>query len=85
MSFSGFKPVEHFTAEVNYPKSSYLSLRWAPSLNSKLIRRCFNGTQLTVIAQNKDWYQVMDDETGFAGFILRKYMDPVDDAVGAAA
>lgn len=77
ISYKGFYAVEHYDVYVNHQTSTYLNLRWAPSESEAIIRRCYNGTVLTVYAESNGWYQVYDEETGLCGFMRPKYLEPV--------
>lgn len=76
VSYRGFHAVDHYTVFVNHQTSTFLNLRWAPSESEAIIRRCYNGTELTVLAESNGWYQVYDEESGFAGFMRPKYLEP---------
>ena len=54
--------------------SGWVNLRWAPSTDAERIATCSQGKELTVIAEMKDWYQVMDPSTGMVGFISSQYI-----------
>ena len=54
--------------------SGWVNLRWAPSTDAERITSCSQGKALTVIAEMKDWYQVMDPVTGMVGFISSQYI-----------
>ena len=50
----------------------WVNLRWGPSLQISVLRYCYEGEVLTVVAQNATWYQVFD-ANGRVGFIMRSY------------
>lgn len=52
----------------------FVNMRWAPSTDVHVIQRCYNGYELSVIAQNSAWAQVEDRATGRVGFMSRKYL-----------
>lgn len=54
--------------------SGYVNLRWGPSTQTEQIRRCYQGKELTVLAEMNNWFQVQDPDTGMVGFISRKYV-----------
>lgn len=74
--YSSFKYLdEPYTATVKpATPSGSISLRWAPSKNVKTIEKYYQGAELTVIAVGKDWCQVRDEETGYTGFMMSKFL-----------
>ena len=54
--------------------SGWVNLRWAPSTNTEVIAKCYQGKELTVLAELKNWYQVEDPATGMIGFISSSYV-----------
>ena len=63
------------TAKPQRPGGSS-NFRWLPSANGALICRVYEGDELTVIAEGKDWYQCMNAE-GYVGFIAKNYTSVV--------
>ena len=53
--------------------SGNLNLRSKPSVNSQVIARMPDGTNLTVVGQWKDWYVV--NYRGLVGYALSKYIN----------
>ncbi len=53
--------------------SGWVNLRWAPSTDAEVITRCYQGKELIVLTDLRNWYQVQDPETGLIGFIMRKF------------
>lgn len=51
-----------------------VNMRWAPSKKAPLIEAYKNGASLKVIAELKDWKQVMDEETGAVGFVRQDFL-----------
>jgi uncharacterized protein YgiM (DUF1202 family) len=51
------------------------NVRWAPSKKSKLLAAYPEGTEVKVIAELKNWYQVEDLETGAVGYVNTAYVD----------
>lgn len=83
--FSNFKQVEPYDVIVRPSKpNGYVNFRWAPTMQCKVIMRCYANYPLQVIAQDRLWVQVADEQTGYVGFMYRKFVTPVvyEDAVG---
>ena len=78
LSFRGFYAVNHYEVVVAHQTSAFLNLRWAPSESEAIIRRCYNGTELTVYAESSGWYQVYDPQSGFCGFMRPKYLQAIN-------
>ena len=78
--FSGMKSVQHYWVVVRpSTPTGYVNLRWAPSKNAKVRAIRYNSDVLRVIAENKTWAQVMDDVTGECGFMMKSFLERVDD------
>ncbi len=54
--------------------SGWVYLRWVPSRNAQKITTYPGGTEVRVIAEMKDWYQVEDPATGVVGFVNSSYV-----------
>ena len=50
------------------------NVRWAPSKKAKLLAAYPEGTQVRVIAELKNWYQVEDLVTGAVGYVNTAYV-----------
>ena len=50
---------------------SYVNMRWAPSMSMPVITRYYDGAELYVLAENRTWCQVYDEETGVCGFMYK--------------
>ena len=50
------------------------NIRWIPSKTSRLLESCNAGTQVKVIAELKNWFQVEDLNTGAVGFVNTAYV-----------
>ena len=51
------------------------NVRWAPSKTAKLLKSYPAGTQVKVIAELKNWFQVEDPLTGAVGFVNTAYVE----------
>ena len=77
--FSKFKKVEPYDVIVRPAKpNGYVNFRWAPSMDCKVAMRCYADYPLQVIAQDNHWVQVVDNQTGYVGFMYRKFVTAVD-------
>ena len=73
--FKAARLVTPYTVETrNARATGVVNMRWAPSKKAPLIEAYKNGASLTVIAELKDWKQVMDEETGAVGFIRQDFL-----------
>ncbi len=72
--FSGMAAC-YYTATVRptHP-TGFVNLRWAPSTSAKIHDKYFADAQLVVMAQNKDWCQVLDQENNVMGFMMRSFL-----------
>ena len=67
--------VAPYNVTVRAPRSSgWVTVRWIPTKNSKALATYPDGSQLTVIAVLRDWYQVEDPESGAVGFLYKSYL-----------
>lgn len=77
--FSKFKKVEPYDVIVRPAKpNGFVNFRWAPSMDCKVAMRCYADYPLQVIAQDNHWAQVVDSQTGYVGFMYRKFLTTVD-------
>ena len=73
--FKAARLVNPYAVETrNARATGVVNMRWAPSKKAPLIEAYKNGASLTVIAELKDWKQVMDEETGAVGFIRQDFL-----------
>ncbi len=54
--------------------SGWVNLRWAPSTDAECISRCYQGHELVVLTELRNWLQVQDPVTGMIGFIMRRFV-----------
>lgn len=62
-----------------------VSLRWSPTSNGTVMRKIPVDEIVTVIAEGKNWNQVLDESTGMVGFMPSKYLVKVPDPTPAPA
>lgn len=75
VSYRGFERTNYeVMVRANVP-GGYVNLRWGPSRQMPIYERVYDGSPLTVIAQNKHWAQVMDTSTGAVGFMMRSFLN----------
>ncbi len=76
MNFSNFKLVQPGMARVIASKPNrpggWVNLRWVPSMDSAIIAKMPKDAIMTVIAEGKTWYQVMNQD-GYVGFISKQF------------
>ena len=54
----------------------FVNLRWAPSKVAAVQHRINDGGEIVVLAEGDEWDQVMDDETGYVGFLQKQFVVP---------
>ena len=75
VSFSTFKHVTPYLAMVNTGSTTgRVYLRWAPGTAYAFENVCYHGTEITVIAEGDGWYQVIENKTGYVGFMSSRYI-----------
>ena len=62
--------------------SNNINLRWAPSTNAPIMGLRRAGCELRVIAENGSWCQVVDEQTGECGFMMKKFLLDITDVIG---
>ncbi len=62
------------TLKATKKSNGVANVRWAPSKKSKLLAAYPEGTQVRVIAELKNWYQVEDLITGAVGYVNTAYV-----------
>ncbi len=71
-----------YSAKVQtFQGSKEVSLRWSPTSNGTVMRKIPVDQIVTVIAEGKNWYQVLDKSTGMVGFMPSKYLLKVPDPI----
>ncbi len=55
----------------------WVNLRRTPSMNAKVLEKCFAGKQLTVLAELNGWFKVQDPVNGTIGYISSKFVSRV--------
>ena len=53
--------------------SGWVNLRYAPSTEFGHADNLYANTQLTVIAETRNWLQVRRNDTGVTGYVMRQY------------
>ncbi|MEG0902295.1 MAG: SH3 domain-containing protein [Clostridia bacterium] len=77
-SFNGFVQAEYSALVRASVPGGYINMRWAPSKQQAIQQRMADGQRVEVIAQNKVWAQVRDDDTGNVGFIMLQFLSVID-------
>ena len=52
----------------------WVNLRRTPSMDAKVLAKCYMGKTLTVLAEMNGWFKVQDPATGTVGYISSKYV-----------
>ena len=52
----------------------WVNLRRTPSMDAKVLEKCFAGKTLTVLAELNGWFKVQDPANGTIGYISSKYV-----------
>lgn len=69
--FSGFSKVGETCTVKPSRSGSFVNMRWAPSTSMPVVARYYEGDELYVIAENRSWCQVYDEESGVCGFMYK--------------
>ncbi len=73
--FKNARFVTPYTVTVRPARASgWVNLRWAPNQYTELMTTYQDGYKLQVLAELKDWRQVVDPDTGLTGFIHKKFL-----------
>ena len=67
---------------VNVRSDTYLNLRTGPGMDNQVIGHLLRGTELEVVGEDGDWYQVVLPET--AGYVHKDYLTVAEQEVPAA-
>ena len=73
--FASAKKVTPFKVTVRPTRASgWVNLRWAPSKSASLIATYPANSQLLVIKETTNWFQVEDQDTGDVGLISKQFV-----------
>lgn len=75
--FDGFQMTSYYVAVRPSTPSGFVHMRWAPSKEATIIRDYHSGDSLEVLAKNKTWAQVRDNENGVTGFMMVEFLTEV--------
>lgn len=53
--------------------TGFVNMRWAPDKSARVQAKYYLGTELHVIAESKNWLQVIDKETNACGFMMKRF------------
>ena len=81
-SYANFENVSYTAVVQPSISSNSINMRWAPSTNAPIMGLRRAGCVLRVIADNGTWCQVVDDETGECGFMMKKFLLEVTSVIG---
>lgn len=77
--FSGFSYTYYTVSVRPSTPGGIVHLRWAPTKQAGIMTDFHQGDVLEVLAQNKQWAQVRNPETGLTGFMMRSFLSDVAD------
>ena len=66
---------------VNVGSDTYLNLRTGPGMENQVIGHLLRGTELEVVGEDGDWYQVVLPET--SGYVHKDYLTVTEQEAGA--
>lgn len=69
------------TGTVNVRSDSYLHLRTGPGMEYQIIGHLLRGTEVEVVGEDGDWYQVVVPEA--SGYVYKDYLDVVTQDIPA--
>ena len=74
--FSKARLVAPYTVTLKATQNSkgVANVRWAPSKKATLLKAYPSGTQVQVIAELDNWYQISDPSSGAVGFVNTAYV-----------
>lgn len=72
--FSTYRVVEPYTVLAKPVRASgWVNLRYVPSTEFGHAENLYANTQLTVIAETRNWLQVRKNDNGVTGYVMRQY------------
>jgi len=72
--FRTYRVVEPYTVLAKPVRASgWVNLRYIPSTEFGHAENLYANTQLTVIAETKNWLQVRKNDNGVTGYVMRQY------------
>ena len=75
VDFKTFKHVTPYLAMVSTGSpTGRVYLRWAPGTAYAYMDVCYQGTELTILAEGDGWCQVIENKTGYVGFMSKKFI-----------
>lgn len=57
--------------------AGFVNMRWAPSTNEAVNNIYYANYQLHVIAQDSVWAQVIDEQSGYSGFMMLEFLNRI--------
>lgn len=83
VSYKNFSKANYYVTVRPSTPSGFVNLRWAPSKKTDVQSTYYAGYTLRVLAQDGTWAQVLDEENGTCGFMMRSFLS--ETGVGASA
>ena len=82
VDYTSFRLVDpYYTYVQALVSGSFINLRWAPSRAAAVQHRMNDGAAVIVIAEGDEWSQIMDDATGYIGFVQNVFLAPETAAI----
>lgn len=79
LDYSSFKNTSYSAIVRPSVAGGWVHMRWAPSKSMPIRKDYFEGDRVEIIAQNAQWAQVRDGETGEVGFIMLQFLQYTGD------
>ena len=73
--FLSAKTVDNFIVYTRPTRASgWVNLRWAPSKDAEIMANYGANTELVVLKETTNWYQVENTKTGDVGFVMKEFI-----------
>ena len=73
--FLSAKTVDNFIVYTRPTRASgWVNLRWAPSMDAEIMANYGANTELIVLKETTNWYQVENTKTGDVGFVMKEFI-----------
>ncbi len=74
VSYKSFVTANYYATVTPSTPTGHVNLRWGPSKSTGIHGTYTQGATLRVIAENKTWAQVLDEDTLTCGFMLKSFL-----------
>ena len=79
-SYSSFVAADYEITINPTRATGFVNMRWAPDQNARVQAKYYSGDHLHVIAEGKNWLQVIDLDSLACGFIMKNYTEKLETA-----